>query len=38
MITDHMPDVVLKALNSLSQDKASCISCQTQDDFNTNVV
>ncbi|NXF29605.1 DGLB lipase, partial [Nyctibius bracteatus] len=27
MITDHMPDVVLKALNSLSQDHGSCISC-----------
>lgn len=29
MITDHMPDAVLKALNSLSPEKASCISCQT---------
>ncbi|NWH19088.1 DGLB lipase, partial [Grus americana] len=27
MITDHMPDVVLKALNSLSQERGSCISC-----------
>ncbi|NXR11470.1 DGLB lipase, partial [Semnornis frantzii] len=27
MITDHMPDVVLKALNSLSQEHESCISC-----------
>ncbi|NXX37840.1 DGLB lipase, partial [Tricholaema leucomelas] len=27
MITDHMPDVVLKALNSLSQEHDSCISC-----------
>ncbi|NXB94670.1 DGLB lipase, partial [Vidua chalybeata] len=27
MITDHMPDVVLKALNSLSQEHASCLSC-----------
>nr|XP_021395435.1 sn1-specific diacylglycerol lipase beta isoform X2 [Lonchura striata domestica] len=30
MITDHMPDVVLKALNSLSQEHASCLSCQTR--------
>ncbi|KAM6121959.1 diacylglycerol lipase-beta isoform 4-T4 [Phoenicopterus ruber ruber] len=37
MITDHMPDVVLKALNSLSQEHGSCISCQTRD-CNTNVV
>ncbi|NXN95546.1 DGLB lipase, partial [Rhinopomastus cyanomelas] len=27
MITDHMPDVVLKALNSLSQEHGSCGSC-----------
>ncbi|NXL89772.1 DGLB lipase, partial [Alectura lathami] len=27
MITDHMPDVVLNALNSLSQEHRSCISC-----------
>ncbi|NXY48632.1 DGLB lipase, partial [Ceuthmochares aereus] len=27
MVTDHMPDVVLKALNSLSQEHRSCISC-----------
>ncbi|RLW01438.1 hypothetical protein DV515_00007902 [Chloebia gouldiae] len=31
MITDHMPDVVLKALNSLSQEHASCLSCQTRE-------
>ncbi|XP_068002875.1 diacylglycerol lipase-beta isoform X1 [Melanerpes formicivorus] len=37
MITDHMPDVVLKALNSLSQEHESCISCQTRE-CNTNVV
>ncbi|OXB67505.1 hypothetical protein ASZ78_005726 [Callipepla squamata] len=30
MITDHMPDVVLSALNSLSQEHRSCISCQTK--------
>uniref|UniRef100_A0A8C9FE77 Sn1-specific diacylglycerol lipase beta n=1 Tax=Pavo cristatus TaxID=9049 RepID=A0A8C9FE77_PAVCR len=30
MITDHMPDVVLNALNSLSQEHGSCISCQTK--------
>uniref|UniRef100_A0A8C4JTZ9 sn-1-specific diacylglycerol lipase n=1 Tax=Dromaius novaehollandiae TaxID=8790 RepID=A0A8C4JTZ9_DRONO len=35
MITDHMPDVVLKALNSLAQEHGACISCQTRD-FNTN--
>ncbi|NXH21265.1 DGLB lipase, partial [Bucco capensis] len=27
MVTDHMPDAVLKALNSLSQEHGSCISC-----------
>ncbi|NXQ54921.1 DGLB lipase, partial [Anthoscopus minutus] len=27
MITDHMPDVVLKALNSLSQEHGSCLPC-----------
>ncbi|KFO79949.1 Sn1-specific diacylglycerol lipase beta, partial [Cuculus canorus] len=30
MVTDHMPDVVLKALNSLSQEHGSCISCRAQ--------
>ncbi|KFQ36791.1 Sn1-specific diacylglycerol lipase beta, partial [Mesitornis unicolor] len=30
MVTDHMPDVVLKALNSLSQEHGSCVSCHTQ--------
>ncbi|XP_061456213.1 diacylglycerol lipase-beta isoform X2 [Rhineura floridana] len=38
MITDHMPDVVLKALNSLAQENASCISCRAQGDFSTNIV
>ncbi|XP_071671212.1 diacylglycerol lipase-beta isoform X3 [Patagioenas fasciata] len=37
MVTDHMPDVVLKALNSLSQEPGSCISCQTRE-CNTNLV
>ncbi|XP_061849764.1 diacylglycerol lipase-beta isoform X1 [Colius striatus] len=37
MITDHMPDVVLKALNSLSQEHGSCIPCQTRE-CNTNVL
>ncbi|NXA38569.1 DGLB lipase, partial [Eudromia elegans] len=27
MITDHMPDVVLKALNSLAQERGACIPC-----------
>ncbi|XP_010147194.1 PREDICTED: sn1-specific diacylglycerol lipase beta, partial [Eurypyga helias] len=31
MITDHMPDVVLKALNSLSQERGLCISCRTRE-------
>lgn len=31
MITDHMPDVVLKALNSLSQEHGLCLSCQTRE-------
>lgn len=37
MITDHMPDVVLKALNSLSQEHGSCLSCQTRD-YNPSAV
>ncbi|XP_041317980.1 diacylglycerol lipase-beta [Pyrgilauda ruficollis] len=37
MITDHMPDVVLKALNSLSQEHASCLSCQTRE-YNPSAV
>uniref|UniRef100_A0A8D0GAI4 sn-1-specific diacylglycerol lipase n=1 Tax=Sphenodon punctatus TaxID=8508 RepID=A0A8D0GAI4_SPHPU len=37
MITDHMQDVVLKALKNLSQEKTSCISCRSGD-FNTNMV
>lgn len=38
MITDHMPDIVLKALNSLAQENAPCISCRAQEDFSTNIV
>ncbi|XP_015281684.1 PREDICTED: sn1-specific diacylglycerol lipase beta [Gekko japonicus] len=38
MITDHMPDVVLKALNSLAEESVSCISCQPPGDFGTNIV
>nr|XP_042709132.1 diacylglycerol lipase-beta isoform X2 [Chrysemys picta bellii] len=38
MITDHMPDVVLKALNNLTEEKASCITCQIEGDFHTNTV
>ncbi|XP_066496611.1 diacylglycerol lipase-beta isoform X2 [Tiliqua scincoides] len=38
MITDHMPDIVVKALNSLAQESESCISCQAQGDFATNIV
>lgn len=37
MVTDHMPDVVLKALNSLSRDHGSCLPCRTQE-CNTNAV
>ncbi|XP_068100656.1 diacylglycerol lipase-beta [Hyperolius riggenbachi] len=29
MITDHMPDIVLSALNSLCQERGSCGPCQT---------
>lgn len=29
MITDHMPDIVLNALNSLCQERVGCTSCQT---------
>ncbi|XP_053327193.1 diacylglycerol lipase-beta [Spea bombifrons] len=29
MITDHMPDVVLKALKSLCKERTGCTSCQT---------
>ncbi|XP_048351426.1 diacylglycerol lipase-beta [Sphaerodactylus townsendi] len=38
MLTDHMPDVVLKALNSLAQESVSCVSCQPPGDFSTNIV
>ncbi|XP_069501724.1 diacylglycerol lipase-beta isoform X2 [Ambystoma mexicanum] len=39
MLTDHMPDAVLKALNSLCPEKASCISCQTpQGPLETHVI
>ncbi|KAM9261646.1 diacylglycerol lipase-beta isoform 2-T4 [Cariama cristata] len=31
MITDHMPDVVLKALNSLSREHGLCLSCRTRE-------
>ncbi|KAM7007395.1 diacylglycerol lipase-beta [Passerculus sandwichensis] len=37
MITDHMPDVVLKALSSLSQEHGSCLSCQTRE-YNPSAV
>ncbi|XP_075293139.1 diacylglycerol lipase-beta [Opisthocomus hoazin] len=36
MVTDHMPDVVLKALKSLSQEHGSCMSCQARE-CNANV-
>nr|DBA20252.1 TPA: hypothetical protein GDO54_015964 [Pyxicephalus adspersus] len=29
MITDHMPDIVLNALNGLCQERIGCTSCQT---------
>ncbi|XP_073447131.1 diacylglycerol lipase-beta [Aquarana catesbeiana] len=29
MITDHMPDIVLNALNSLRQERVGCTSCHT---------
>ncbi|XP_040214388.1 diacylglycerol lipase-beta [Rana temporaria] len=29
MITDHMPDIVLNALNSLCQERVGCTSCHT---------
>ncbi|XP_053131908.1 diacylglycerol lipase-beta isoform X2 [Hemicordylus capensis] len=38
MITDHMPEILLKALNSLAQESVSCLSCRAQGDFSTNIV
>nr|XP_056722302.1 diacylglycerol lipase-beta [Euleptes europaea] len=38
MITDHMPEVVVKALNSVAQESASCISCRPPGDLSTNIV
>ncbi|XP_062999198.1 diacylglycerol lipase-beta isoform X2 [Elgaria multicarinata webbii] len=38
MITDHMPEMVLKALNSLAQANAPCLSCGAQGDFSPDVV
>ncbi|XP_042293775.1 diacylglycerol lipase-beta [Sceloporus undulatus] len=38
MITDHMPEVVLKALNSLVEANASCLSCRAQGDSSVNIV
>ncbi|XP_063790533.1 diacylglycerol lipase-beta isoform X1 [Pseudophryne corroboree] len=29
MITDHMPDIVLNALQSLCQERATCVPCQS---------
>nr|XP_060642644.1 diacylglycerol lipase-beta [Anolis sagrei ordinatus] len=38
MLTDHMPDVVLKALDSLIQANTSFLSCQAQGDSSVNIV
>ncbi|KAM9305954.1 diacylglycerol lipase-beta [Gastrophryne carolinensis] len=36
MITDHMPDIVLNALNSLCQERGSCVPCQTPHNLLSN--
>ncbi|XP_077173149.1 diacylglycerol lipase-beta [Paroedura picta] len=38
MLTDHMPDVMLKALNSLAEESAACVSCRPAGDYSTNIV
>lgn len=38
MITDHMPDIVLKALNSLAQESEACLSCQARGEDSTDIV
>ncbi|XP_007442625.1 sn1-specific diacylglycerol lipase beta isoform X1 [Python bivittatus] len=38
MITDHLPDVVLRALFSLLETNTACLSCQTQGDTFLNAV
>ncbi|XP_023053516.2 sn1-specific diacylglycerol lipase beta isoform X2 [Piliocolobus tephrosceles] len=30
MLTDHMPDIVMRALDSLVSDRAACVSCPAQ--------
>ncbi|XP_001508017.1 diacylglycerol lipase-beta [Ornithorhynchus anatinus] len=37
MLTDHMPDILIRALDSVVSERATCISCPPQEDFNTNV-
>ncbi|XP_020655262.3 diacylglycerol lipase-beta isoform X1 [Pogona vitticeps] len=38
MLTDHMPDIILKALDSLVQADTSCLSCPAQEESATNIV
>ncbi|KAM9101506.1 sn1-specific diacylglycerol lipase beta isoform X1 [Sarcophilus harrisii] len=37
MLTDHMPDILIRALDSVVSERATCISCSTQENFNTNI-
>ncbi|XP_044534920.1 diacylglycerol lipase-beta [Gracilinanus agilis] len=37
MLTDHMPDILIRALDHVVSERSTCISCPTQGDFNTNV-
>lgn len=30
MLTDHMPDILMRALDSVVSDRAACVSCPTQ--------
>ncbi|KAM4814300.1 diacylglycerol lipase-beta [Urocitellus parryii] len=38
MLTDHMPDILMRALDSMVADRAACLSCPGQGVSNTDVV
>ncbi|KAM6155294.1 diacylglycerol lipase-beta [Rhynchocyon petersi] len=38
MLTDHMPDILMRVLDRMVSDKAACVSCQAQGIPNVHVV
>lgn len=38
MLTDHMPDIVMRALDSVITDRAACVSCPGQGGANVDMV